>query len=81
MRKLWELAELAHQRMARMTLEEKGVVLDLLDVRVHVTGYKPQQLSIEGVVHDSLLDDFERPVRKRATKMVGRQGLEPCPPD
>jgi hypothetical protein len=76
-RKLWELAEVAHRRMAGMSLEEKKAILDLLDVRVVVTGYRPLQIRIEGVVHDGLLDRFEG----SATTVVGRQGLEPCPPD
>jgi hypothetical protein len=76
MRQLWELAEAAHQRLASMTLEEKRAVLALLDVRVHVQGYDPLRVHIEGFVKDGLsLDAAREPAR------VGPQGLEPCPPD
>lgn len=77
MRKLWELADAAHRRMADMSPEEKATVLDLLDVRVQVTGYAPLRIRIQGVVDEGLLDDLDN----RASGVVGRQGLEPCPPD
>ena len=43
MRQLWDLAEVAHERLASMTVEEKRTVLGLLDVRVHVQGYDPYE--------------------------------------
>jgi hypothetical protein len=76
MRQLWDLAEVAHERLASMTVEEKRAVLALLDVRVHVQGYDPLRVHIEGFVKDGLsLDEAREPSR------VGPQGLEPCPPD
>ncbi len=77
MRRLRELADVAHRRMHSMSLEEKAAVLDLLDVRVFVAGYSPLQLRIEGVVHDGVSEGLDG----RATEVVGPQGLEPCPPD
>ena len=76
MRQLWDLAEVAHERLASMTVEEKRTVLGLLDVRVHVQGYDPLRVHIEGFVKDGLsLDAAREPAQ------VGPQGLEPCPPD
>jgi len=39
-RRLWEMAETAHQRLAGMTPQERRAVLDLLDVRVTVLGWE-----------------------------------------
>jgi hypothetical protein len=40
MRQLWEVADLAHTRLAAMTPEERARVLALLHVRVSVLGWK-----------------------------------------
>ena len=75
-RQLWDLAEVAHERLASMTVEEKRTVLGLLDVRVHVQGYDPLRIHIEGFVKDGLsLDAAREPAQ------VAPQELEPCPPD
>ena len=65
MRRLWELAEQAHQRLPNMTLAEQKQVLDLLDVRVTILKHarktaghrilEPAQIRIEGVVNDQIL--------------------------
>jgi site-specific DNA recombinase len=65
MRRLWELAEQAHQRLPNMTLLEQKQVLDLLDVRVTVVKHarktaghrilEPTEIRIEGVVNDQVL--------------------------
>lgn len=39
-RRLWEMAETAHQRLAGMTPQERRAVLDLLDVRVTVLAWE-----------------------------------------
>ncbi len=57
-------------------------MLDLLDVRAGVEGYRPLRLRIEGVVPDETsAEQLEKPMRRREGRRVGRQGLEPCPPD
>jgi len=65
MRRLWELAELAHQRLPNMSQQEQKQVLELLDVRVTILKHarktaghrvlEPAQIRIEGVVNDQVL--------------------------
>lgn len=61
MRRLWELAEVAHTRLQKMTPEEWATVLDLLHVKVtilsHATKTTPARIHIEGEVHGDLLLD------------------------
>jgi site-specific DNA recombinase len=60
MRRLWDLAEMAHARLPSMGLDEQKQVLGLLDIQVtileHATRETPAVLTIEGAVHDALLD-------------------------
>lgn len=60
MRRLWELAEVAHTRLGQMTGQEKARVLDLLDVRVTVLRHRspgnPPTIRIEGTVYDRLVN-------------------------
>ena len=65
MRRLWELAERAHDRMPNMSPEDQKRVLELLDVRVTILEHakktaggrvvEPARIKIEGLVHDHVL--------------------------
>ncbi len=73
MRRLWELAEEAHQRLPNMTLAEQKQVLELLDVQVTVVRHarktaghrilEPAQIRIEGVVNDQVLLSADKTTR------------------
>ena len=82
-RQLWELAEVAQQRLHSMTSAQQAEVYDLLQLRVHISGYCPLTLRIEGSVCSAASLSQVRGGKgaTRAPKVVGRQGLEPCPPD
>jgi hypothetical protein len=58
--RLWQLAELAHKRLANPTPQMMRRVFDLLDVRVTVLAYathtEPQRVRVEGTVWDGLAD-------------------------
>lgn len=77
MKRLWEMAETAHRRMAHMTLEERKTMLELLDVRVDVQGHAPLRLRVRGVIDDDALDTGDGVLKWRGPQ-VGRQGLEFC---
>ena len=80
-RRLWELADLAAARLRTMSPEEKAVVLDLLEIKVTLADERPPiRLRIEGVVYDEIVSAVKGE-GEGLRRQVGRQGLEPCPPD
>jgi hypothetical protein len=65
-RRLWELAEGAHERLQSMGDEERKTLLDLLDIRVtvlsHETKESPARVRIEGVATDLALTSAAREI-------------------
>jgi DNA invertase Pin-like site-specific DNA recombinase len=65
-RRLWELAEGAHDRLQSMGDEERKTLLDLLDIRVtvlsHETKESPARVRIEGVATDLALTSAAREI-------------------
>ncbi len=65
-RRLWELAEGAHNRLPHMGDEERKEMLDLLDIRVtvleHETKEMPARVRIEGVATDLALTSAAREI-------------------
>jgi hypothetical protein len=80
------LAETIRENMdGRLTDGKRRVVIETLDVKLRVLGYEPVT-GVRGRLRFNLppWGEFEAAGAfggQRACNGVGRQGLEPCPPD
>ena len=58
MRKLWKVAQTAHQRLGTLNIRERKHVLELLDIRAAVvaqpTRSSPAQIEITGTVTETI---------------------------
>jgi site-specific DNA recombinase len=90
MRRLWALAERAHQRLPKMTPKEQKIVLDLLDVRVTIVEHvkksrggrilAPAKVRIEGVVYESIFsgDETTRQVAHNDARTASSRARAPA---
>ena len=92
MRKLWKVAQTAHQRLGTLNIRERKHVLELLDIRAAVvaqpTRSSPAQIEITGTVTETigealggdLSDVAPRPSNSRARRMLDAVSVAPFTP-